>query len=57
LAHDRDCQPNGEFTGASAKAATSLCHDNSSFARGHQVDVIRVVARLRDNPKVWELLE
>jgi hypothetical protein len=57
LAHERDCKPDGEFARAGAKATACLRHDNPSLPCGDQVNVISMIAGLRDYSKVGQLVE
>ncbi len=57
LAHDRGRQRNRQLGGAYRVASRRLGNDDAAIARGSEVDVIRVVARLDEHAHVRKLIE
>ena len=57
LAHDRDREPDRELRRSPRKAPGGLRDHDAALGGGGQVDVIRVIAGLRDDAHVGQLLE
>jgi hypothetical protein len=55
--HKRDREANRKFTSACTEATACFADDDSELLRSRQIDVVRMVTRLRNDPEIRQPFE